>query len=65
MYEVLTQVCNECQKDLPLYEFGYSSSRGTHNKKCKECTKKRQKKWYKADPNLKFSRWSKKKDRVY
>jgi len=62
MYEVPTQECNECHEHLNLHEFGFSPSRGTHNKKCKQCTKNRKKKWYKPDPNLSYSSWRKKEN---
>lgn len=57
MNEMLTKECNECHEDLPLYEYGYSPSRGTYFAKCRECTKNRRKKWYKKDPNISFTYW--------
>lgn len=45
-YEYPTKECNECKKELPIYEFGYSPSRDYHFPKCKECTKKKRKPWY-------------------
>jgi len=59
--EIPTQVCNDCNEELMIQEFGYSASRGVHTKKCLKCTKKRRKPWYKADPNLNCHPWKKKK----
>lgn len=58
--KVITKECNECKRELPIYEFGFSPSRGTNFSKCQECTKKRKKKWYNADPSLKCHPWRKK-----
>lgn len=61
MTDVVTKECNECHQDLPMYEYGYSPSRGTNFNKCRECTKKRKKRWYTKDTSLSFSSWNKKK----
>lgn len=59
----LTLKCNECEKDLPLYDFGFSPTRGVHFSKCKECTNSRRKHWYQKDPNCTQSAWKKNKRR--
>jgi len=59
--EFRTQKCNECEKELPIYEFGFSPTRGTNFTKCKSCTKNRRKTWYQKDPNLLHGTWRKKK----
>ena len=55
------QECNECHEELPMREYGFSPTRGTHFTKCKQCTKNRRKSWYKKDPNLTYNPWKTKK----
>ena len=61
MNDILTQMCNECEEELPYFSFSYSASRGRANAKCKACSKKRRKEWYTKDPNLAFSNWGHRK----
>lgn len=64
MTSMITKECNECHRDLNLFEYGFSPSRGVHNSKCKECTKKRRKKWYTKDPAISYSVWDNKKNKL-